>query len=40
MRLSTLRDVEDPLMQRIRDLDKLVDELAQGKAMDAILRTG
>jgi hypothetical protein len=30
--------IEDPLMQRIRQLDKLVDELAKGKAMDKILR--
>jgi hypothetical protein len=31
--------IEDPLMQKIRYLDKLVDELAKGKAMDRILRT-
>ena len=30
--------IEDPLMQQIRYLDKLVDELAKGKAMDKILR--
>ena len=30
--------VEDPLMQKIRYLDKLVDELAKGKPMDKILR--
>jgi hypothetical protein len=30
--------VEDPLMQKIRYLDKLVDELAKGKAMDKVLR--
>lgn len=30
--------VEDPLMQKIRWLDKLVDELAKGKAMGKILR--
>ena len=30
--------VEDPLMQNIRYLDKLVDELARGKAMAKILR--
>ena len=30
--------IEDPLMQKIRYLDKLVDELAKGKAMDKILR--
>jgi hypothetical protein len=30
--------IEDPLMQKIRYLDKLIDELAQGKAMEKILR--
>jgi hypothetical protein len=30
--------VEDPLMRTIRQLDKLVDELARGKAMEKILR--
>ena len=34
-----VEDVEDPLMQKIRYLDKLVDELAKGKAMDKILRS-
>ncbi len=34
-----VEDVEDPLMRQIRYLDKLVDELARGKAMDKILRT-
>src|SRR5215471_20988733 len=29
-----VEDIEDPLMQKIRYLDKLVDELAKGKAMD------
>jgi len=33
-----VEDVEDPLMQKIRYLDKLVDELAKGNAMDKILR--
>ena len=33
-----VEDVADPLMQKIRFLDKLVDELARGKAMDKILR--
>jgi hypothetical protein len=33
-----VEEVEDPLMQRIRYLDKLVDELAKGKAMSAVLR--
>ena len=31
--------IEDPLMQKIRYLDKLVDELARGKSMEKILRT-
>lgn len=30
--------IEDPLMQKIRYLDKLVDELAKGRAMEKILR--
>lgn len=30
--------VEDPLMKKIRQLDKLIDELAKGKAMEKILR--
>lgn len=30
--------IDDPLMQKIRWLDKLIDELAQGKSMDKILR--
>jgi hypothetical protein len=33
-----VEEVEDPLMQRIRQLDKLVDELAKGKAMEKVLR--
>ena len=33
-----VEDVEDPLMQRIRYLDKLVDELAKGRPMDKVLR--
>ena len=33
-----VEEVQDPLMQKIRQLDKLVDELAKGKAMDTILR--
>jgi hypothetical protein len=33
-----VEDIEDPLMREIRYLDKLVDELAKGKAMDKILR--
>ncbi|MEP9361907.1 DUF2200 domain-containing protein [Nocardioides sp. CN2-186] len=34
-----VEDVEDPLMQKIRYLDKLVDELAKGKAMAKVLRS-
>ena len=33
-----VENVDDPLMQKIRYLDKLVDELAKGKSMDRILR--
>ena len=33
-----VEDVEHPLMKQIRQLDKLVDELAKGKAMEKILR--
>lgn len=33
-----VEDIEDKLMQKIRYLDKLIDELARGKAMDKILR--
>jgi hypothetical protein len=31
--------IEDPLLQKIRYLDKLIDELAKGKTMEKILRT-
>ena len=33
-----VEEIEDPLMQEIRYLDKLVDELAKGKPMEKILR--
>lgn len=33
-----VEEIEDPLMRDIRYLDKLIDELAKGKAMDKILR--
>ena len=33
-----VENIEDPLMRKIRYLDKLVDELAKGKAMNKILR--
>ena len=34
-----VEEIQDPLMQKIRYLDKLVDELARGKAMEKVLRT-
>lgn len=34
-----VQDIEDPFMQQLRYLDKLVDELAKGKAMDRVLRS-
>jgi len=34
-----VESIEDPLMQRIRYLDKLVDELAKGRALDKVLRS-
>ncbi len=34
-----VEDIEDPLIQKVRYMDKLVDELAKGKAMEKILRT-
>ena len=34
-----VQDIEDPLMQKIRYLDKLVDELAKGKALEKVLRS-
>ena len=34
-----VQDIDDPLMQKIRYLDKLVDELAKGRPMEKILRT-
>jgi hypothetical protein len=33
-----VEDIEEPIMREIRYLDKLIDELARGKAMDKILR--
>jgi len=33
-----VEEVEDPLMQKIRYMDKLIDELARGKKMEKILR--
>ena len=33
-----VEEIEDPLMQKVRYLDKMIDELAKGKAMDKILR--
>ena len=34
-----VEDVDDPLMQQIRYLDKLVDELAKGRPMEKVLRS-
>ena len=34
-----VEDIKEPVMQEIRYLDKLIDELAKGKAMEKILRT-
>jgi hypothetical protein len=33
-----VEEIQDPLMQKVRWLDKLIDELAKGKAMEKILR--
>jgi hypothetical protein len=33
-----VEEIEDPLMQKIRQLDKLIDELAKGRALEKILR--
>ena len=33
-----VEEIEDPLMQKVRYLDKLIDELAKGRAMERILR--
>jgi hypothetical protein len=33
-----VEEVEDPLMKKLRQLDKLIDELAKGRAMEKILR--
>jgi hypothetical protein len=33
-----VEDIEDPLMKKLRYLDKLIDELAKGKALEKILR--
>ena len=35
-----VQDIENPLTQQVRYLDKLVDELAQGRKMERILRSG
>ncbi len=34
-----IEDIEDPVMRKVRYLDKLIDELAKGKAMEKILRS-
>ena len=33
-----VEDIDDPLMQKLRYMDKLVDELAKGKSMEKVLR--
>jgi len=33
-----IEEIEDPLMKKIRYMDKLIDELAKGKTMEKILR--
>ena len=33
-----VEEIEDPLMQQLRYLDKLVDELAKGRKMEKVLR--
>lgn len=33
-----VEDIEDPVIQKVRYLDKMIDELAKGKAMEKILR--
>ena len=33
-----VEEIDDPIMQKVRYLDKLIDELAKGKAMEKILR--
>lgn len=33
-----IEDIEDPLMQKIRYMDKLVDEIAKGRTMEKVLR--
>jgi hypothetical protein len=33
-----VEDIEDPLVQKARYLDKLIDELAKGKALDKVMR--
>ena len=35
-----VENIEDPMMQKVRYLDKLIDELAKGKKMEKILRQG
>lgn len=35
-----VEDIEDPFMRELRHLDKLVDEVAKGKAMEKVLRAG
>ena len=37
---KVVEEIEDPFMREIRHLDKLVDEVSKGKAMEKILRAG
>jgi hypothetical protein len=34
-----IEDIEDPIMKKVRYLDKLIDELAKGRSMEKILRS-
>jgi hypothetical protein len=34
-----IEDIKDPLMRKVRYMDKLIDELSKGRAMEKILRT-
>ena len=33
-----IKEIDDPILQKVRYLDKLIDELAKGKAMEKIMR--
>jgi len=40
MKTVKIAEIKDPLMKKIRYMDKLVDELAKGRPMEKILRSG